>query len=701
MRGGAFARRPRPLTRLALAAAVASWLAFPALAAPPGRVAQAGLLDGQPAREAVASAAKRLEENPSDGAARLLRARARIALGDLAAARADVDEALRRAPGWPQALAVESLVLLAEGRKLEAVDAARRAVEAGPREKWASYALGRALLDSGNTKGGLAALERATKLDPVWVGATIERAKVREELGDRQGALADYERVLLLEPASRTALDARDRIQRGTPDSAVAAPDTVVAKPSVAIAAAPRDTAIRPAGPSPPGVAAGPTPAPQASPPAPFEPGALPAELRLLAPGGPPPPANIPPFLDLNDLSAATWGGAVSAAKEAMRLVIGPMGPGEEKAFDDTWTPLFRFPHEKLVDWLNALNPLLGQYLATRASAAEAVLGFDAAQLEAAAAAGARGRRGGRGGDAVRPPPGAAPRVARGSARGDGAADRGARAPARPGRGAAGGGRRSTRRRSASSTTSPSRGRVGWREGGVTQIKLLKRFPDGKVLFWNGPKSALEAAASQGIDTSKPGMDYSEGRKGMVIVPGIWDLIVAAEPLPDGRLVSTSWSLCPMAPGLQGGRRQRRGDGVHAPVPLGRLDRQEGRLRWTRGLSGATRSCRPGRAGPRSWPWQRSRGPAKAESHEKTKTAQAPSGSRSYRAGCPSRRRRPGGTGRPRLPPRRRQRRVPKRSSSRRTRSPSTRRTSPYFQSQVAAAERDVAGARTPPRARS
>ena len=72
-----------------------------------------------------------------------------------------------------------------------------------------------------------------------------------------------------------------------------------------------------------------------------------------------------------------------------MRLVVGPMTPEEEKGFDETWTPLFRFPHEKLVDWLNALNPLLGQYLATRASAAEAVLGFDAAQLEAAAAAGA------------------------------------------------------------------------------------------------------------------------------------------------------------------------------------------------------------------------------------------------------------------------------------------------------------------------
>jgi hypothetical protein len=89
---------------------------------------------------------------------------------------------------------------------------------------------------------------------------------VRKRLGDREGALADYDRGLLLEPASRAALDARDRIQRGTPDSSAAAPEAAVAKPSMAIAAAPRDTAIPPVGPTPLGAAAVPTPVPQASP---------------------------------------------------------------------------------------------------------------------------------------------------------------------------------------------------------------------------------------------------------------------------------------------------------------------------------------------------------------------------------------------------------------------------------------------------
>jgi len=187
------------------------------------------------------------------------------------------------------------------------------------------------------------------------------------------------------------------------------------------------------------------------------EPVPLPPEVRLLASEGAPPPASVPPYLDINDLSAATWGGAVSAAKEAMRLVAGPMSPEEEAAFDETWKPLFRFPHEKLVEWLNALNPLLGQYLATRASAGEAILGFDATQLEAAAAAAA--------GDAA-----AVEEAMQSAALQErlvaslvaGSRRRSARSRRSAGRPtptrSSGGGRSATRTPSGSSTTSPSRG---------------------------------------------------------------------------------------------------------------------------------------------------------------------------------------------------------------------------------------------------
>lgn len=401
--------------------------------------------------------------------------------------------------------------------------------------------------------------------------------------------------------------------------------------PGGATAVVPRDTAIAPARPTSPAPTAvvrqtpgaGADGAPSTVPSVvPHEPGRLPPELRLLASAGPPPPANVPPYLDLNDLTAATWGGAVSAAKETMRLVVGPMTPGEEKAFDDTWTPLFRFPHEKLVEWLNALNPLLGQYLATRASAAEAVLGFDAAQLEAAAAAGA--------GDA------AAVAEAMQSARLQEQllASLAARLeetvreiealgpPPDPDE--------EQKRRKAKHEAAfrllddfPLEGEWVGESGGVTQIKLLKRFPDGKVLFWNGPKSALEAAASQGIDTSKPGMDHSESRKGMVIVPGIWDLIVAAEPLPAGRFVATSWILCPTA-------QVFRVDGDSVEVTAytlqclagGSIDKRT--VRWTRRPLMGDPLVPPGKSWAEVVALAEESAPAKAESLEKTKSGQAP-----------------------------------------------------------------------------
>lgn len=274
--------------------------------------------------------------------------------------------------------------------------------------------------------------------------------------------------------------------------------------------------------------------------------GSLPPELRLLASEGAPSPASIPPFLDVNDLSAATWGGAVSTAKETMRLVVGPMTPGEEKAFDDTWKPLFRFPHEKLVDWLNALNPLLGQYLAARASAAEAILGFDAAELEAGAAAAA--------GDAAtvaeamesaalqeRLLASLAARIAETVREIEALGP-----PPDPDE------ERSRRRKKHEAAFRlldgfPLEGEWVDEDGSVTQVKLLQRFPDGKVVFWSGPKTAFEKAAAAGIDTSKPGISYSEKTKGMVLMPGIYDLISAAEPLPNGRYVAVSWVLCPNA----------------------------------------------------------------------------------------------------------------------------------------------------------
>lgn len=282
--------------------------------------------------------------------------------------------------------------------------------------------------------------------------------------------------------------------------------------------------------------------------PAPALAGTLPPELRLRAAGGAPPLANVPPFLDLHDLSAATWGGAVSAAKETMRLVIGPMTPEEEKGFDETWMPLFRFPHEKLVGWLNALNPLLGQYLATRASAAEAVLGFDAAQLVAAAAAGA--------GDtaAVAEAMQSAGLTQRLLASLVARLEETVRAiealgpPPDPDEERA---RRRAKHESAFRLLDgfPLEGDWVDEAGRVWQIRLLKRYPDRKVLFWEIPRVDFVEEWPDGTDMDdaiRLSGAITEAN-GLIRNPGIFEPMLPAELLPDGRYAVFSIGLCAYA----------------------------------------------------------------------------------------------------------------------------------------------------------
>jgi len=98
-------------------------------------------------------------------------------------------------------------------------------------------------------------------------------------------------------------------------------------------------------------------------------------------------PTEIYPFLDIHNLTSTQWTGAVSAAMEAIRLVEGPMSQEQKKKFEGKWAPMFAFPCPKAVEYLNKLNPLLGQYLAIRAVMVQTAIEFDAAWKEATTAA--------------------------------------------------------------------------------------------------------------------------------------------------------------------------------------------------------------------------------------------------------------------------------------------------------------------------
>jgi hypothetical protein len=59
----------------------------------------------------------------------------------------------------------------------------------------------------------------------------------------------------------------------------------------------------------------------------------------------------------------------------------------QEESFEAVWNPMFAYPAPECVDYLNFLNPLLGQYLSVRAASAQTALEFDEEWREAHMAA--------------------------------------------------------------------------------------------------------------------------------------------------------------------------------------------------------------------------------------------------------------------------------------------------------------------------
>jgi hypothetical protein len=78
-------------------------------------------------------------------------------------------------------------------------------------------------------------------------------------------------------------------------------------------------------------------------------------------------PTIAPPIIpELKDLSAFNYNAAVSIAFEGMRLVYGPLPDDEAEKFEAAWAPLFDYPTQDIIDYLNELNPILSQFLSFR-----------------------------------------------------------------------------------------------------------------------------------------------------------------------------------------------------------------------------------------------------------------------------------------------------------------------------------------------
>ena len=92
-------------------------------------------------------------------------------------------------------------------------------------------------------------------------------------------------------------------------------------------------------------------------------------------------PAEIPPTLYINNMTKVQYAGAVSMAMEGMRLFHGDMDEDQELLFKSRWLPLFRYPSQEIVFYVNQLNPLLLQFLTLRSALNDCIEDFNATQL--------------------------------------------------------------------------------------------------------------------------------------------------------------------------------------------------------------------------------------------------------------------------------------------------------------------------------
>lgn len=100
-------------------------------------------------------------------------------------------------------------------------------------------------------------------------------------------------------------------------------------------------------------------------------------------PASPPVDAGPEPLPNVATLDPYRYREVVSTAHQAMKLVYAPLTDEQEAAIDKAWAPAYGHPCPALIDYLQALLPLVEQYLASHGQAS--ILGpqFDAAYREA------------------------------------------------------------------------------------------------------------------------------------------------------------------------------------------------------------------------------------------------------------------------------------------------------------------------------
>jgi len=134
---------------------------------------------------------------PSDRRARVSQL---LSVGRVDEARAEIEEALKTAPGDSSAYALQSVIAVAQNEKDKALGLAKKAVEADPRSSSARIALSYALQARFDLAGALGSLLDAVKTEPGNSLAWARLAELRMSFGDLDEALKAAKKAAELSP---------------------------------------------------------------------------------------------------------------------------------------------------------------------------------------------------------------------------------------------------------------------------------------------------------------------------------------------------------------------------------------------------------------------------------------------------------------------------------------------------------------------
>lgn len=348
-------------------------------------------------REAITDFTRAIDADPKSARAYNGRGASKMALLDWGGARQDIDMALTLDPNYSNAHANRGRIkAFGFGDVAGGLADVTKSIEIDPKNRVSYWVRAELRFRLKDHAGAIADYTQAFELDPRDPAPLVLRANVRVDRGDVSGAERDFKAALAINPAFSEARDGLEQLAKGQKVALLEVPPA--AAPARAPAAAP---APAPVSAAPPAPAAAPSRAPAATPER--APAAAPVEGRVMVSAIPPeleaavtkytmstttppsdvpwreasgepvrlptraPPSQMPPALDLNRLSIEQYNGAVSTAMEQMRLLQGPMSAEETQRFERKWAALYDAPTAELLDYFNALNPPLAEFISVRA----------------------------------------------------------------------------------------------------------------------------------------------------------------------------------------------------------------------------------------------------------------------------------------------------------------------------------------------